>query len=79
MMLRLDKFFSFLLSLLFLMQSKKLLIVLSIYLNELNKKSCFKKLNLLRSYVVVYLALKGFVNKGFCHDALLTYKVEICT
>lgn len=58
---------------------KKLLIVLSIYLNELNKKSCFKKLNLLRSYVVVDLALKGFVNKGFCHDALLAYKVEICT
>ena len=77
MMLRLDKFFSFLLSLLFLMQSKKLLIVLSIYLNELNKKSCFKKLNLLRSYVVVDLALKGFMNKCFCHDALLAYKVEI--
>ena len=54
-------------------QSKKLLIVLSIYLNELNKKSCFKKLNLLRSYVVIDLALKGFVNKGFCHDALLAY------
>ncbi len=77
MMLRLDKFFSFLLSLLFLMQSKKLLIVLSIYLNELNKKSCFKKLNLLRSYVVVDLTLKGFVNKSFCHDAFLAYKVEI--
>ena len=75
-MLRLDKFFSFLLSLLFLMQSKKLLIVLSIYLNEL-KKACFKKLNLLRSYVVVDLALKGFMNKCFCHDALLAYKVEI--
>lgn len=55
------------------MQSKKLLIVLSIYLNELNKKSCFKKLNLLRSYVVVDLALKGFVNKSFCHDALFAY------
>ena len=55
------------------MQSKKLLIVLSIYLNELNKKSYFKKLNLLRSYVVVDLALKGFVNKGFCHDALFAY------
>ena len=59
------------------MQSKMLLIVLSVYLNELNKKSCFKKLNLLRSYVVVDLALKGFVNKGFCHDALFAYKVEI--
>lgn len=56
---------------------KKLLIVLLIYLNELNKKSCFKKLNLLRSYVVVDLALKGFMNKCFCHDALLAYKVEI--
>ena len=55
------------------MQSKKLLMVFSIYLNELNKKSCFKKLNLLRSYVVIDLALKGFVNKGFCHDALLAY------
>ena len=55
------------------MKSKKLLIVLSIYLNELNKKACFKKLNLLRSYVVVDLALKSFVNKGFCHDALLAY------
>ena len=69
---------SLIISLLFLMKSKKLLIVLSIYLNEL-KKSCFKKLNLLRSYVVVDLALKGFMNKGFCHDALFAYKVEICT
>ena len=58
------------------MKSKKLLIVLSIYLNKL-KKACFNKLNLLRSYVVVDLALKGFMNKCFCHDALFAYKVEI--
>ncbi len=44
-----------------------------IYLNGLNKKAFFNKLNLLRSYVVVDLALKGFVNKGFCHDALFAY------